>query len=168
VPPASLLGALTLTAALAAGCAHRPLAVLLSFEVCPVTRTPEGHDVDDGGVDLVANVSTDLAPGVRGVARAHFPGGCRFELAPGGLPQVICGDPHIDVRYELAWTRPKARALVLERRETPLPDDEASAAGAPPAAPSVRRPVADVAIDRAAWIRAAPHPTCSAAPRYWQ
>ncbi len=161
--PAPLLGALGVTAALAVGCAHRPLAVLLSFDVCPV-RSPSGADRDDGGVDVVANVSTDLQSGVRGVARDHFPGSCTIELAPGGLPLLACSDPHVDVRYVLAWTRPKARALVLERRETPLPGDAASVAGRPSPAPSIRRAVAEVDIDRAAWIRAAPQPACGAAP----
>ncbi|HLK93741.1 MAG TPA: hypothetical protein VKZ18_27865 [Polyangia bacterium] len=160
--PARLLGALTVTAALAAGCAHRPLAVLLSFDVCPATRAPSGGDRDGGGADVVANVSTDVAPGLRGVARDHFPGSCTVELAPGGLPLLACSDPHVDARYVLAWTRPKARALVLERRETPLPGGDASAAGPPP--PSIHRAVAEIDIDRAAWIRAAPRSTCGAAP----
>jgi hypothetical protein len=156
--PLLLLG---VAAALAAGCAHRPLAVLLSFSVCPVTRTPDGHEVDDGGVDVVANVSTDVAAGVAGVARDHFPGACSVVLAPGGLPVLACADPHVDIRYELGWTRPKARLLVLERREVPTPPE--GAGGATPTS-TARRAVAEVPIDRAAWIRAAPHPSCGAAP----
>lgn len=136
-------------------CAHRPLAVLLSFDVCPVTHAPDGRDVNDGGVNVVANVSTDITPGVRAVAHDHLPGACAVELAPGGLPLITCTEPHVGIRYVLAWTRPKARALVLERREYPIP------AGATPTA---RRPIAELPIDRTAWIKTAPQPTCGAAP----
>lgn len=140
-------------------CAHRPLAVLLSFDVCPVTRAPDGRPADDGGANVVANVSTDVTPGLRAVARDHFPGACTVELAPGGLPLLACHDPHLDVRYVLAWTRPKARALVLERREVPT-----VAVGAVAPAPTVHRPIAELPIDRTAWIKTAPQPTCGAAP----
>ncbi len=134
---------------------------MLSFAACPVTRTADGRDVDDGGVDVAANVSSDVAPATRQLAHDHFPGTCALESAPGGLPALACADPHVDVRYVLAWTRPSPRTLVLERREVA----GATAAGAPgSAAPAVRRPVAELAIERKTWISAPPGPSCGGAP----
>ena len=130
-----------------AACAHRPLAVVLSFAACPAGAQ---------GVDVAANVASDLAPAVRQLARDRFPGACAVESAPGGLPALACGDPRADARYALAWTRPSSRTLVLERREY-------SAAAGSAAAPR-RRPVAELAIERKTWISAPPHPSCGGAP----
>jgi hypothetical protein len=137
---------------LTAGCAHRPLALVLSFAACPVTRAANGQDVDDAGVDVAANVSTDLAPETRALAHEHFPGSCAIETAPGGLPALACSDPHVDVRYFLAWTRPSPRTLVLERREVSLATASTR--------PTARRPLAELAVDRKVLISAPPPPTC--------
>ena len=145
-----------------AACAHRPLAVVLSFDACPVTRPADGRDVDDGGVDLTASVATDLAPAPRRLAAAHFPGACDAAIAVrGGLPSLTCGDPHVDVRYVLAWTRPSSRTLVLERREYAI---AAGDSVSPTATPTVQRTLAELPIERAAWINAAPRQTCTAPP----
>ncbi len=149
---------------LGAACAHRPLAVVLSFAACPVTRAADGRDVDDGGVAVAANVSSDLAPATRQLARDHFPGACAIELAPGGLPALACADPHGDVRYVLAWTRPSPRTLVLERREYPAAAGGTTADAPGPATPTVRRPVAELGIERKTWISAPPSASCGGAP----
>jgi hypothetical protein len=137
-----------------AGCAHRPLAVVLSFGVCPVT-TRDGRDIDDGGSDVGAVVATDLSPTPRRLATTHFPGSiCALEAsAPGGLPAIACTDPHIDIRYILAWTRPGARKLVLERRQEPFGE---AASEAP-----VRTPLGELKIERNTWINTAPVSGCS-------
>ncbi len=125
-----------------------------------MTHTPDGRDRDDGGVDLTASVATDLAPAPRRLAVAHFPGACDAAIAVrGGLPSLTCGDPHVDVRYVLAWTRPSSRTLVLERREYAL-----AAGDSPTATPTVHLPLAELPIERATWINAAPRQTCTAAP----
>jgi len=131
-----------------AACAHRPLAVVLSFAACPA---------GDHGVDVAANVASDVAPAVRELARDHFPGTCAIASAAGGLPALACGEPGVDARYALAWTRPSARTLVLERREY-------SAAAGSAAPTPVRRPVAELAIERKTWISAPPQPSCGGAP----
>jgi hypothetical protein len=157
VRPALL--ALSLASLFPLACAHRPLAVLLSFGVCPLTRAPDGQKVEggEGGAEVAANVSTDVAPGLRTVARGRFPGACTVELAPGGLPLLACRDRQAGVRYVLAWTRPKARALVLERREYAIAAGETAVAD-----PTARRPLAELSIDRTAWVRAAPRQSCNA------
>ncbi|HEX3903772.1 MAG TPA: hypothetical protein VH853_13105 [Polyangia bacterium] len=151
--PTLLAAALVL---LPAACAHRPLAVVLSFGACPVTRTPDGRDLDDGGVDVAANVATDLAPAPRRLAVTHFPGGCETEVAVvGGLPSLTCSDPHLDVHYVLGWTRPSPRTLVLERREVAIPAGDV-------APPAVHVPLAKLPIERATWIHVAPRTSCAA------
>ena len=134
----------------AVACAHRPLAVVLSFAACPA---------GDRGVDVAANVASDVAPAVREIAGDHFLGACAIEMAPGGLPTLACGDPRADLRYALAWTRPSPRTLVLERRQY-----SGATGTAAPAATAVRRPVAELAIERKTWISAPPQPTCGGAP----
>jgi hypothetical protein len=130
--------------------------VVLSFGVCPVTSRA-GQDIDDGGADVGANVATDLGPTPRRLATTHFPAAiCAAQPdAPGGLPAIACTDPHFDLRFVLAWTRPSARELVLERREEPLPRGEAAAA-----APS-RAVLAELPIQRNTWINAAAGTGCS-------
>lgn len=129
-------------------CAHRPLAVVLSFAACPA---------GDRGVDVAANVASDVAPAVRQIARDRFPGACAIESAPGGLPTLACGEPRAAVRYALAWTRPSLRTLVLERREYSVAAGNAATA-------ALRRPVGELAIDRTARIIAPPQATCGGAP----
>ena len=126
-------------------CAHRPLAVVLSFAACPA---------NDHGVDVAANVASDLAPTVRAIARDHFPGTCTIQTAPGGLPALTCGAPGADLLYALAWTRPAARKLVLERRQLSVAA----------AAPAVSQPLAELGIERKTWISAPPQTTCGGAP----
>jgi hypothetical protein len=149
----SALLALLLLSGLLPGvaCAHRPLAVVLSFAACPAGA---------GGVAVAANVASDLAPAAREVARDQFPGACALDPGPGGLPALACGDPRAGRRYALVWTRPSPRTLVLERREYAV----APGAGATAAAPALRRPVAELAIERKTWISAPPRPTCGGAP----
>jgi hypothetical protein len=148
----TLLLALLVSLLLGAACAHRPLAVVLSFAACPVAG---------GGSDVTANVSSDVAPATRPLARDHFPGACAIESAPGGLPALACAGSPVDTRYVLAWTRPAPRTLVLERREYPV----SRTGGAPESTtPAVRRAVAELAIDRQAWISAPPRSTCEGAP----
>jgi hypothetical protein len=143
----TLVALLLFSSFLGAACAHRPLAVVLSFAACPA---------GDGGVNVAANVASDVAPAVREIARDHFPGACALELAAGGLPTLACGDPRGELRYALAWTRPSPRKLVLERRQL--------AAAATLAAPAVPRLVAELAVDRTAWISAPPQATCGGTP----
>jgi hypothetical protein len=109
---------LLLAAASAAlcGCGAAMLAEL-SFSVCPVTRTAGGLDVDDGGVDVVAIIGGSRP---RQIAAGHYPGWCRS--APGPLPALECGDPHVDIRYFLSWSRPAPGSLAVTRRE--VPDDD--------------------------------------------
>ena len=133
---------------LGVACAHRPLAVVLSFAACPA---------GDRGVDVAANAASDVAPAVREIARDHFPGACAIETPTGGLPALACGAPGVDARYALAWTRPSPRTLVLERREY-------SAAAGDKAPTSVRRSVGELDIDRKARIIAPPQPICGGAP----
>jgi hypothetical protein len=127
---------------LPAACAHRPLAVVLSFNACPA---------GDGSVNVAANVASDVAPAVRELARDRFPGACAVELAAGGLPALACADQSGTLRYALAWTRPSPGKLVLERRQLQP-------------APAVLRPVAELAVHRKVWISAPPQPSCGGAP----
>ena len=140
---------LLLLSLLGAACAHRPLTVVLSFAACPA---------GDGGVNVAANVASDVAPAVRELARDHFPGACAVDVVPGGLPALACADRSGTLRYALAWTRPSPRKLVLERRQFSV------GSAATPAAPPVLRPVAELAVDRTAWISAPPQATCGGAP----
>jgi hypothetical protein len=134
-----------------AACAHRPLAVVLSFAACPA---------GDGNVNVAANVATDVSPAVRELARDRFPGACAVELAAGGLPALACGDPRGELRYALAWTRPSPGKLVLERRQLSV----APAGGAVRPAPAVPRPVAELAVHKKVWVSAPPQATCGGAP----
>jgi hypothetical protein len=121
----------------------------VAWRVCPVTRSAEGHDIDDGGVNVGFDV--DLR-GLRRVALGHFPGSCLSE--PARPATLVCSDPHVDVRYELRWVRLASGRLVVEQRELPVPTDDAPQA---PPEPSSARVRASFELGGARVLETAPH-----------
>ncbi len=122
-----------------AGCAAPVTEV--AWRACPITRTADGRDIDDGGVDVSIEVR---GASTREISIGHFPGACRGETAEAS--RLVCSDPHVDVRYELSWARASPDTLRVEQREYAVPDRD----GVPPAtAPTVSRVVATVDVGNA-------------------
>jgi hypothetical protein len=131
--------------ALTTGCTHPtavptrtvPAGVIeLSWSICPVTRAPNGWEVDDGGVIVGATVVTGGTGDGRKIVVGHFPGACENDREPSPLPRLRCGEPHIDIDYVTQWSRPTASTLVLESIEYPIQiEDEAPATPMTPAPP---------------------------------
>jgi hypothetical protein len=126
-----------------AGCAA-PVAEV-AWRACPVVRTADGRDVDDGGVDVSLEVHGAHA---RQLSIGHFPGACRAAAGEGAT--LVCSDPHVDTRYELSWTRAAPGTLTVERREYAVPAVDGAS---PPADPTLRRVVATVDIGDARLVQ---------------
>lgn len=136
----------------ATGCARGVAVVEVSWQVCAVVRTPEGNELDDAGVDVVATLRRVH---VERVDAGHYPGACWRE--PGELSRLVCGDPHIDVRYVLQWTRPAPASLVVERLEYAVSSDD----DVPdPTTPQSRRVLRKFAVSPTARVVAAAIPRC--------
>jgi hypothetical protein len=144
---------LVIAAALAAfGCAHERGLAEVSWRACAVTKTADGHDVDDGGVDVAATIARGRS---ERIAAGHYPGMC--WAAPGELSRLVCSDPHVDVRYVLQWTRPTPTSLAVERLEYPVSSDD----NVPDATtPRSRRTLRTFAIDAGTRVVVAPIPRC--------
>ena len=121
----------------------------VAWKACPVVRTADGRDVDDGGVDVSIEVHGAAA---RQASIGHFPGACRAQAAEGST--LVCSDPHVDVRYELSWARSSPETLTVERREYTIPDVDGVP---PPTTPAVRRTVATFDVGKVRLVQGKAH-----------
>jgi hypothetical protein len=138
------------------GCAHAPGVpggdVEVSWQVCAVSKVPNGDDIDDGGVDVMATLRSGR---LERVDAGHYPGSCWREA--GELSRIVCADPHIDVRYVLQWIRPSPSSLAVERLDYALSDQD----GVPdPTTPRERRTLRTFEIPPATRVIEAAIPRC--------
>jgi len=109
-------------------------AAQVAWQLCPVTRSADGRDIDDGGVDVGIEIRGSSS---QRLSLGHFSHECHRLAAT--TPTLECTDPHRDVRYELVWVRPSPGRLVIEQREYALPTVDGSVA---PTSPATRRKLA--------------------------
>jgi hypothetical protein len=101
----------------------------LLVSLCPVVRTADGDDVDDGGaaVEIVADGS---AP----VRLARIVGGCKEigPLAHHEVGRAECRDPHVDATHVVEVLRWDPGAVSIEvfaidddsQRRTPIAEQQ--------------------------------------------
>jgi len=127
-----------------------PPQVVVAWSICAVDTTPDGRDLDDGGVSV-----TLFARGAtpeRAVI-GHVTGSC-WPSGPGTPPPLDCRDPHVDRRTAITARRAE-RTLIVERRDQPTDADGWSTA---PEAPAVE--VAALVLPVGAELAAGRAPSC--------
>jgi hypothetical protein len=104
----------------------KPGAVEIEWSVCPMTRTPGGLDVDDGGVEVVL-----IARGARPerLVVGRFPAECTSSESGAGF-RLSCRDVHIDLGWVAAAVRGGDGSLSVEEIKYPL-DERGAIAGDP-------------------------------------
>jgi hypothetical protein len=83
----------------------------LLVSLCPVVRTADGADVDDGGAAVEI-----MAEGSAPVRLARIVGGCREigQLAHHEVGRAECHDPHVDATHVVEVLRRDPRAVIVE------------------------------------------------------
>jgi hypothetical protein len=104
----------------------KPGAVEIAWSVCPITRTPGGLEVDDGGVEVVL-----IARGARPdrLVVGRFPAECTSSESAAGF-RLSCRDVHIDLGWVAAAVRGGDGSLSVEELKYPL-DERGAIAGDP-------------------------------------